>query len=82
MGIEGNPRGLVAEIALRFWILTVAAHFRDTALIDHDLDAAIDVADIAGGLSPLLARHRASPGSDQGAYYMIIIIPTSALKRI
>src|SRR5450432_445772 len=83
MGVERNSRGLVAEIALRFRILTVAAHFGDTALIDQDLDAAIDIADIAGGLLPFLVRHRVLlPGSEQRTYYMIIIIQTTVLKRI
>ena len=58
MGIEGNPRGLVAEIALRLRIVAVAADLDDLAVSDLNLDAAIDVADIAGGLAPFWARHR------------------------
>src|SRR5262249_7501740 len=61
MGIVWNPRGLVAEIALRFRIGTVAAHLGDAALLDQDFDAAIDVAEIAGGLSPFTDRHRGAP---------------------
>src|SRR5882724_7375069 len=75
MGVVGNARGLVAEITFRFRVLAVAAHFRDAVLIDHDLDAAIDVADVAGGLSPFWARHRAlPPGPVRSRYYMTNII--------
>src|SRR5262249_57298073 len=58
MGVPGNPRGLVAEIAPRFRIVAVAADLADLAVLDQDLDAAIDIADVAGGLPPILARHR------------------------
>src|ERR1700760_1837958 len=58
MGIPGNPRRLVAEVAFRLRIIAVTAHLGDLAVIDEDLDAAIDVADVAGGLLPFWARHR------------------------
>src|SRR5215471_14761081 len=82
MGVKGNARGLVAEIALRFRIVAVAAHFRDPALIDQDLDAAIDVAEIAGRLSPFRCRHRKAPLSNcvGPEYYMMIIIKTIAAR--
>ena len=61
MGIVWNPRGLIAEIALRFRVGTVAAHLGDAVILDQDFDAAIDVAEIAGGLSPFTGRHRRAP---------------------
>src|SRR6185437_4882708 len=60
MRIEGNPRGLVAEIAFRFRMVAVAPHLGDPAVIDEDLDPAIDIADVARGLLPSCLRHRAS----------------------
>ena len=57
MGVEGDARRLVAEIALRFRIVAVAAHFGDAVVIDQHLEAAIDVAQIAGGFPPVGAGH-------------------------
>jgi len=58
MGIKGDTRGLVAEIALRFRIVAVAPHLGDAVVLDHHLESAIDVAEIAGGFPPVGARHR------------------------
>jgi hypothetical protein len=60
MRIEGNPRGLVAEITLGLGIVAVAAHLGDPVAFDQDLDPAIDVADVARGFPPACLRHRAS----------------------
>src|SRR6266850_5946284 len=58
MGIVGNPRRLVAQVALRLWIRFVAAHLDDAAVLDRDLEAAIHVAEVARRLVPLSLRHR------------------------
>ncbi|CCE12270.1 hypothetical protein BRAS3843_990029 [Bradyrhizobium sp. STM 3843] len=59
--IVGNARRLVADVTLRFRVLTVAAHLRDAAVLDQHLDATIDIADIAGRFLPLRLRHRRAP---------------------
>src|SRR5689334_19384917 len=73
MGIERDAGGLVAEIALRFRIVAVAAHLCDPVVLDQHLDAAVHVAEIAGRLVP--ARfHLVLPSTSRGPRYMIIII--------
>ena len=61
MRVIGNAGGLVAEIALGFRILAVAAHLRDAVVIDQNLDAAIDIAEIAGRLLPFRASTSRAP---------------------
>src|ERR1043166_6687972 len=52
MRVVGDARGLVAEIALRFGVVAVAPHLGDAIVLDEHLEAAADVAEIAGGLPP------------------------------
>ena len=50
--IVRNARGLVAEVALGFRAGPVTADLFDMPVINQDLDAAIDVTEIAGRLMP------------------------------
>src|SRR5262249_8713762 len=58
MGVEGDACGLVAEVTLRLGVGLVAAHLGDAAVVDRDFDAAVHIAEVAGGLVPFGLRHR------------------------
>ena len=81
MGIEGNARGLVAEIAVGFRVVAVAAHFRDAVIFDQHFEAAIDVAEIAGGLPPVGVRHDHLFHCWTRSIYMMIIIQSIVPSR-
>jgi hypothetical protein len=69
MGVEGDACCLVAEITFRFRIVAVAADFCDAVVIDQHLQAAINVAQIAGGFPPIGAGHAMGSAVGCGTIY-------------
>src|SRR4029077_19040353 len=56
--VEVEPLGLLAGVALRAGMGSIAAHARDATALGLDLDTAVDAAEDAGRLPPPGARAR------------------------
>src|SRR5262249_28407355 len=76
--IEVNARSLVAEISLRVWVVAAPRQLADALVFNQILEAVIDVAEIAGGLAPVGARHGHLFHCGTASVYMMIIIQSIA----